>query len=332
MQNSVNVIPYYGILHDEDSQYKNLGKEERFMSKINSFLQKMKMHESRHGIIMVIAAYALSFLMLILGSDVFYNIKSAAAGIDHKTNEETQQLVSQEIESQEIESQEIESPRIMSSETLVLHSNLINPYGVDEIARSEASGKTVQLALTEDTNSLNPSNVAQYNINLMEQTLKASTLVEKPKETKDETVESLSVANEASSTFLAVTKKEVGMLERIVEAEASGEDMIGKILIANVIFNRMADEEFPDSVEKVIFQKVEGSYQFSPISDERYWTVNVSEDTEEAVQRALEGEDYSEGALYFMSRKRANHRAAEWFDNQLEWLFKHGGHEFYKNN
>jgi N-acetylmuramoyl-L-alanine amidase len=121
------------------------------------------------------------------------------------------------------------------------------------------------------------------------------------------------------------------MLERIVEAEATGEDMIGRILVANVVFNRMTDEEFPDTVEGVIFHKVNGDYQFSPLSDKRYWKVKVTDETREAVQRALEGEDYSKGAIYFMSRKRTKKSRARWFDDSLEWLFKHGAHEFYKD-
>ncbi|MHB8128871.1 MAG: cell wall hydrolase, partial [Mobilitalea sp.] len=133
-----------------------------------------------------------------------------------------------------------------------------------------------------------------------------------------------------TSTIIA-NKEDISMLQRIVEAEASGEDMVGKILVANVIFNRMADEDFPDTVEGVIFQEKHGDYQFSPVSDERYWTVKVSKESKEAVKRAIEGEDYSEGALYFIARKRTRASSAQWFDQKLDWLFKHGGHEFYKN-
>ena len=118
------------------------------------------------------------------------------------------------------------------------------------------------------------------------------------------------------------------MLEQIVEAEATGEDMIGKILVANVIFNRTKDDEFPDTIKEVIFQKVGGDYQFSPIADKRYWSVKVTKETKEAVQRAVDGEDHSEGALFFMARRLARKSSAKWFDNNLTWLFKHGAHEF----
>ena len=63
------------------------------MSAIYSFLQKRKLHENQHGFVMVVIAYVLSALMLILGSDVFYNIDSEAAGMDIKIEEETQNVI-----------------------------------------------------------------------------------------------------------------------------------------------------------------------------------------------------------------------------------------------
>ena len=117
---------------------------------------------------------------------------------------------------------------------------------------------------------------------------------------------------------------------RIVEAEATGEDVTGKMLVANVILNRVNSDKFPDTVEKVVFQKSGKKYQFSPIRDGRYYKVSISETTEEAVERVLDGEDYSQGALYFMSRRQANKSNVRWFDQSLTWLLEYGTHEFYK--
>ena len=55
----------------------------------------------------------------------------------------------------------------------------------------------------------------------------------------------------------------------------------------------------------------------------------VSEETIEAVNRVLEGEDISCGALYFAARKRADSENMRWFDEELTFLFSHGGHEFF---
>lgn len=144
--------------------------------------------------------------------------------------------------------------------------------------------------------------------------------------------EAANEAKEAMNTGVAVislSSKEVDILQRIVEAEATGEDIKGKILVANVIMNRVNDSAFPDSVEEVVFQRTGGTYQFSPISDKRYYSVKVTGETKEAVKRVLQGEDYSQGALYFSARKRASASNMRWFDSKLKWLFQYGGHEFF---
>lgn len=123
--------------------------------------------------------------------------------------------------------------------------------------------------------------------------------------------------------------EEYQTLLRIVEAEATGEDLKGKMLIANVILNRVRDERFPDTIEEVVWQQIGGSAQFQPTIDGRIYSVEVTSDTIEAVDRVLAGEDYSQGALYFMARMSSEDNSVGWFDNNLVLLFEHGGHEYY---
>lgn len=124
-------------------------------------------------------------------------------------------------------------------------------------------------------------------------------------------------------------KVEYDALLRIVEAEATGGDVKSKILIANVVLNRVNDSHFPDSIYDVVFQYSGGSPQFSPVEDGRIYSVTITDDTIEAVDRALEGEDYSEGALFFMARQSSDDSSVEWFDSELKPLFSYGGHEFF---
>lgn len=124
-------------------------------------------------------------------------------------------------------------------------------------------------------------------------------------------------------------EEDYDILLRIVEAEAGGEDEEGKLLVANVVLNRMNSEAFPNSVKEVVMQRSGSVSQFSPVASGRIWRVTVSEETVSAVQRALEGEDLSQGALYFAARKRADSSSMRWFDEHLTFLFRHGGHEFF---
>lgn len=124
--------------------------------------------------------------------------------------------------------------------------------------------------------------------------------------------------------------EEIEVLLRIVEAEAGSEDEEGRLLVANVILNRVRSELFPDSVSEVVFQNEGGAVQFTPAYSGSYYAVEVSDTTVRAVERALSGEDISGGALYFAARKYANKESMKWFDEKLEFLFQHGGHEFFR--
>lgn len=120
-------------------------------------------------------------------------------------------------------------------------------------------------------------------------------------------------------------------LLKIVQAEAGNQDETGKMLVAGVVLNRVKDDNFPDTVTEVVMQQENGIYQFSPVANGSYYRVKVSSETVEAVERVLEGEDITEGALYFAARKYADPEKMKWFDNSLEKLFSYGGHEFFTN-
>ena len=127
-----------------------------------------------------------------------------------------------------------------------------------------------------------------------------------------------------------LTEKELEVLLRIVEAEAGCEDEEGKLMVANVILNRLNSPKFPDSNTVILFQRENGVAQFSPAYDGSYACAEVSEVTVKAVGRALKGEDISDGALYFAARKYAEDDRMRWLDEKLTLLFRYGGHEFFK--
>lgn len=76
-------------------------------------------------------------------------------------------------------------------------------------------------------------------------------------------------------------------LLRIVEAEAGSEDIKGRVLVANVIMNRVKSEDFPNTVTEVVWDNSDGVPQFSPTYDGRINEVAVSDETREAVKQAL---------------------------------------------
>ena len=122
-----------------------------------------------------------------------------------------------------------------------------------------------------------------------------------------------------------LSDKDLDALQRIVEAEAGGEDQDGKLLVANVVLNRVNSEKFPDTVLEVVMQREQGVAQFSPTVDGRMDRVSVSQETVDAVSRVMNGEDVSAGALYFKSI----YSDSSWFDRSLSRVLEHGNHIFY---
>ena len=119
--------------------------------------------------------------------------------------------------------------------------------------------------------------------------------------------------------------QEYQVLLKIVEAEAGCEDTEGRMLVANVVMNRVRNGYFPNTVTEVVYQRQDGTAQFSPVSDGRIDTVDVSQGTIDAVARVMNGEDISQGALFFRSvRSRSG-----WFDQKLSRVLEHGNHIFY---
>ena len=132
-----------------------------------------------------------------------------------------------------------------------------------------------------------------------------------------------------SSSAKLMSDEDYENLLQIVEAEAGTEDLKGRILVANVIMNRVRYAEFPDNATDVIWQYIDGVAQFSPVADGRISEVVPTAETKEAVKQAMEGVDYSEGALFFIQKSAAAKNNIHWFDKNLKRLFKHGVHEFY---
>ena len=160
----------------------------------------------------------------------------------------------------------------------------------------------------------------------------AETVAEMPAEVEarlEEGMEEAEPTEADSGRVYELSEEDYDALLRLVEAEASGEDIKGKMLVANVVLNRVESSSFPDTVKEVIYQRHNGRAQFSPVATGKIDRVAVSEETVEAVERALCGEDESCGALYFVAPAYADAANHRWFQKNLTWLFSYNGHEFY---
>ena len=89
----------------------------------------------------------------------------------------------------------------------------------------------------------------------------------------------------------------VELMARVVEAEAGNQGLLGKRMVADVILNRVRDEDFPDTIVDVITEK-QKEYAFTSYGNGMMDKVTVSEETWEAVRMELEEIGWP-GLLYF---------------------------------
>ncbi|MCE7792912.1 cell wall hydrolase [Salipaludibacillus sp. CUR1] len=109
-----------------------------------------------------------------------------------------------------------------------------------------------------------------------------------------------------SADRIELSASERDLLERLVHAETRGQDYEGKVAVAEVVFNRVDSDDFPDTVRDVIMQ----NRQFSPVANGAI-NNNPSSKTKEAVQDAVEGTNLVDDALFFWNPDIATSRWLE---------------------
>ena len=113
-------------------------------------------------------------------------------------------------------------------------------------------------------------------------------------------------------------------LSRIISAESSGEPLLGKIAVGNVVLNRKASPSYPGTVYGVIFDR-RGGTQFSPVSLGTIYKQPTAESVV-AAKICLEGYSVDSGILFFMNPRIATNN---WIANNRPFAFRIGNHYFF---
>lgn len=117
-------------------------------------------------------------------------------------------------------------------------------------------------------------------------------------ETRIEDMSRERVWEEAPSKYsgISVSEEEYELLAKIVYLEARGECAEGQQAVVEVIFNRVLDPRFPDTVEGVIYAP--GQFCTVPMLDSAY----PNEAQYAAIEAAIESEGIVGDAIYFATR------------------------------
>lgn len=93
--------------------------------------------------------------------------------------------------------------------------------------------------------------------------------------------------------FGEFTEREIDLMAQLVWHEAGNQDMVGKMLVADTVLNRMESDRFPNTVEEVIFQK--GQYTTAKVLGRDEPTIECYG----AVLSEIDGERYNTEVLFF---------------------------------
>lgn len=116
-----------------------------------------------------------------------------------------------------------------------------------------------------------------------------------------------------------ISQKEKDLLARLVTAEAKGEPYKGKVAVAAVVLNRVKNDQFPDSIHQVIYQK----RQFQPVDNGMINKPAVKE-AKKAVNEAIAKNGQITDALYFYNPDKTD---SKWLRSK-KTIKKIGHHRF----
>lgn len=125
---------------------------------------------------------------------------------------------------------------------------------------------------------------------------------------------SVSCSDEEFEMFCYVLQNEVGYMS---------DD--SKIAVANVILNRVKSQGFPNTLKGVLT----ANNQFTAISNYYNKTNAPTQSTIDCARRALNGEDNSNGAIFYYAPKYCGGSTASWFES-LTFCMEFEGQRFFK--
>ena len=118
-----------------------------------------------------------------------------------------------------------------------------------------------------------------------------------------------------------LSENEIMMIEITIQHEVGNFSKEYKTYVAELIRNRLASKDFPNTVTEVLFQKG----QFQGISNWLYSGIIPDEETKEVVKEVFSAEDTSHSATYYYNPKLSEYDSLVWFEysGDVEYLFEY---------
>ncbi|TDT61122.1 cell wall hydrolase [Fonticella tunisiensis] len=113
------------------------------------------------------------------------------------------------------------------------------------------------------------------------------------------------VVSSQPKAVIPYTQDDLDLLARLIQAEAENQPYSAKVAVGAVVVNRVQSSQFPNTIREVIYQRINGYYQFTPVLN---GTINnpASAESRRAACEALNGADPTNGALFYFDDSATN--------------------------
>lgn len=113
------------------------------------------------------------------------------------------------------------------------------------------------------------------------------------------------ISQSGTSSSIPYTASDVDLLARLINAEAQDEPYNAMVAVGAVVVNRVKSSEFPNTISSVIYQRINGYYQFTPVLN-GWIDKPASQAAYNAARDALNGVDPTKGALFYFDDSTTN--------------------------
>ena len=120
------------------------------------------------------------------------------------------------------------------------------------------------------------------------------------------------------------TEEDLYWLSRVISAESRGESLYGQIAVGNVVLNRLASQEFPNTIKEVVFD-TKHAVQFEPTANGTIYDEPTAQSIL-AARLALSGTNAVGDCLYFFNPSLSQ---GKWIRENRDYFTTIGCHRFY---
>lgn len=121
------------------------------------------------------------------------------------------------------------------------------------------------------------------------------------------------------------TEEDFYWLSRVISAESQGESLYGQIAVGNVVLNRVASGEFPDTIKGVIFD-TKNAVQFEPTANGTIYLEPTAQSIL-AAKLVLSGASAVGDCMYFFNPSLSQ---GKWIRENRSYFTTIGCHRFYR--